>query len=519
MRSESGQSESVWMRGVEMPPTYPLRDPVYADVVVVGAGIAGITTAYLLGREGLSVVVLDDGAIGGGETSRTTAHLSNAFDDRYYEIERLHGERGAQLTAGSHTAAIERIARIIADEGIDCDFERVDGYLFAPPGDPPDDLERELLAARRAGLADVRMVDRTPFASFETGRALRFPRQAQFHPLRYLAGVAAAFQRQRGRIFTRTHVLKVDGGEDGKSARVETSSGVALNAADVVVATNTPINTPVSMPIRQAAYRTFVVAVPVESGVVRRALYWDTAHPYHYARFATIEGSEVLIVGGEDHKTGQEDDADARFRRLEGWARERFPVTGAAVWRWSGQVMEPVDALGFIGRDPGHKRSNVFIATGDSGNGMTHGTIAGMLLTDMILGRENPWATLYDPSRRTLRAAGSFASENLNMVAQYTGWVTPGEVKSVDEIPPGSGAIMRRGLRKVAVYRDPGGALHECSATCPHLGAIVSWNSQEKTWDCPAHGSRFDATGRVLNGPAVSNLAPEEHEAKSAKPG
>jgi Rieske Fe-S protein len=180
--------------------------------------------------------------------------------------------------------------------------------------------------------------------------------------------------------------------------------------------------------------------------------------------------------------------------------------------------METIDGLAFIGHNPLDAKS-IYLATGDCGMGMTHGTIAGMLLTDLILGRENPWATVYDPSRRTLRAAASFASENLNMVAQYTGWVTPGEVKSVEEIPPGSGAVMRRGLRKVAVYRDPGGALHECSAVCPHLGAIVSWNSQEKTWDCPAHGSRFDATGRVLNGPAVSNLAPEEHEAKASKRG
>jgi nitrite reductase/ring-hydroxylating ferredoxin subunit len=217
---------------------------------------------------------------------------------------------------------------------------------------------------------------------------------------------------------------------------------------------------------------------------------------------------EILIVGGEDHKTGQADDADARHARLEAWARRWFPAARDVAYRWSGQVMETVDGLAYIGRNP-HDEPNVYIATGDSGMGMTHGTIAGMLITDLILGRDNPWATLYNPGRQTVRATVEWLGENLNVMRQYGDWLTAGEVRSADEVAPGSGAVLRRGLHKVAVHRDDQGAIHELSATCPHLGCIVHWNDAEKTWDCPCHGSRFDRLGKVINGPANQDLAPD----------
>jgi Rieske Fe-S protein len=213
---------------------------------------------------------------------------------------------------------------------------------------------------------------------------------------------------------------------------------------------------------------------------------------------------DVLIVGGEDHKTGQEDDGADRFSRLEAWARQRFPM-GTVEFRWSGQVIEPVDGLGYIGRNPGDK-GHVFVATGDPGHGMTHGTIAGMLISDMILGRPNDWERLYDPSRKSLRSAAEYVRENVNVARQYVDYVTPGEVRSEADIRPGEGAVIRHGLRKLAVYRDEAGALHRASAVCPHLGCIVHWNSLERTWDCPCHGSRFSVDGAVLNGPALGGL-------------
>jgi len=217
------------------------------------------------------------------------------------------------------------------------------------------------------------------------------------------------------------------------------------------------------------------------------------------------EGQDVLIVGGEDHKTGQAPAHSDPYARLEAWARERFPMIGEVRFRWSGQVMETIDGLAFIGRNP-LDEPNVFIVTGDSGMGMTHGTIAGILLTDLILGRENPWTTLYDPSRKTLRALDRFVKENLNVARQYGDWLTSGDVDSPAQIKSGAGAVVRRGLTKMAVYRDEQGACHERSAVCTHLGGIVHWNDAEKTWDCPCHGSRFDRLGGVVNGPANRDL-------------
>jgi glycine/D-amino acid oxidase-like deaminating enzyme/nitrite reductase/ring-hydroxylating ferredoxin subunit len=479
-----------------------------ADVCIVGAGISGLTTAYLLTRAGKSVVVLDDGPILSGETERTTAHLSSALDDRYFDLERLHGAHGAQIAAESHRAAIGTIERIIEEEAIDCDFARVDGYLFNAPGESPDLLEREFDAAHRAGLDDVELVDRAPLVSFNTGRALLFPRQGQFHPLKYLAALASAIVRGGGRIFTQTHATSIHG---GSVARIETRDGWTVAAHHAVVATNTPVNDRVTIHTRQVAYRTYVIGLAVPVGTVPKVLYWDTADPYHYVRIQPANPSDpkpardILIVGGEDHRTGQANDAEERFARLETWTRERFPMAGDVRFRWSGQVMEPTDGVAFIGRNPGSE-PNVYIATGDSGHGITHGTIAGLLLTDLIQGRTNRWLELYDPSRVRPSVAGDYLSDNLNTAAQYFDWLTAGDAQKAATIPPGSGAIVRHGLTKVAVYRDLSGAFHECSAVCPHLLGIVSWNDVEKTWDCPVHGSRFDCHGHVLNGPANTDL-------------
>jgi len=522
MKTDSARTVSVWMETGDVPGGGRLQQDAEADVCVVGAGIAGLTTAYLLAREGRSVVVLDDGPAAGGETARTTAHLSFALDDRYYNLESMHGERGARLAAESHKAAIALIERIVEDEGIDCDFERLDGYLFVAPGEPTDQLGEELRAAHRAGLTEVEYVHRVPYDGYDLGAALRFPEQGQFHVLKYLAGVAAAFRRLGGRIHTGTHADEIEG---GGRARVKTSDGFTVTAGAVVVATNSPVNDRVAIHTKQAPYRTYVVGARVPSASVPRVLLWDTPDPYHYVRLQPAEGDageggeggeryDVLIVGGEDHKTGQAFDFDERFRRLEEWTRERFPSVVSFEYRWSGQVMEPADGLAYIGRNP-LDADNVYIATGDSGHGMTHGTIAGRLLTDLIVGRENEWAELYSPSRvpKDTASAKEYAVENLNVAAQYTDYLTPGDVSSVEEIGPGEGAVIRRGVTKVAAFRDEQGALHERSAVCTHLGCVVAWNKLERSWDCPCHGSRFaPEDGHVLNGPAIKGLAPAEAE-------
>jgi glycine/D-amino acid oxidase-like deaminating enzyme/nitrite reductase/ring-hydroxylating ferredoxin subunit len=506
----SGHTTSIWMATADVPDFPPLAADADADVCVVGAGIAGLTVAYTLARAGRRVVVLDDGPIGGGETGRTTAHLSDAFDDRYYEVERVHGELGARLTAESHAAAIDRIEEIVRRERIDCDFARLDGYLFLAPDDERAELERERDASHRAGLGDVELLGRLPVEFHDFGPCLRFPRQARFHVLKYLAGLARAAAAAGASIHTRSHVSEMSGAKDGASAFVKTDGGRTVKARALVVATNSPINDWVKMHTKQAPYRTYVVGLRVPRDAVRDALYWDTGDPYIYVRLQHDEGGEVLVVGGEDHKTGQADDMDDRFRKLEAWARTHFPMAGEVAYRWSGQVMEPVDYLGFIGRNPGEE--DVYIATGDSGQGMTHGTIAGMLIPDLILGRDNPWTKLYDPARISLRTAPEFAKENLNVAAQYRDYVTPGDVASTDDIPRGEGRVIRRGAAKLAVYRDDAGTLHERSAVCPHLYCIVDWNHAEKSWDCPCHGSRFDAYGKVVNGPASTDLEKVEEK-------
>jgi glycine/D-amino acid oxidase-like deaminating enzyme/nitrite reductase/ring-hydroxylating ferredoxin subunit len=503
------------MDTAELPAESSLAEQITADVCIVGAGIAGMSTAYLLAREGKSVVILDDGLIGGGMTQRTTAHLVNALDDRYFELERLHGEEGARLAAESHTAAINAVEAIVGQEAIKCEFERLDGYLFVPPRDSKKILDDELEAAHKAGLTDVEKVERVPWDSYDTGPALRFPRQAQFHPLKYLAGLAKAIKEKGGRIYTQTHAKEIEG---GKQARIETSNGGVVTAAAVVVATNTPVNDLIAIHTKQAPYQTYVIGARIPKGSVTRALYWDTPDPYHYIRLETIgkgaDAYDVLIVGGEDHKTGQQDDANKRFGALERWTRLRFPMIESIEYRWSGEVMEPVDGLAFIGRNP-MDASNVYIATGDSGNGMTHGTIAGILLTDLIMGRKNEWESIYEPSRVTLKALPTFVKENVNVAVQYADLVVGADVESVDEIRPGFGAVISRRLGKVAVYRDPQGAVHELSAVCRHLGCIVNWNSLENTWDCPCHGSRYDALGKVIQGPANTDLPEEEQTADS----
>lgn len=515
MNTRSGATRSLWMAAVDTPELPVLNAPIHCDVCIIGAGIAGLTTAYLLLHDGLDVVILDDGPLGGGETSRSTAHLSNEIDDRYTTIERIHGPHAAMLAAEAHTSAIHRIEMIVKEEGFDCDFERLDGYLFLDEGQPRQQLHDELEAARRAGLVQSEILRRAPLAGFDTGPCIRFLNQAQFHPLKYMAALARVVLQRGGKILRARAKGDFRG---GNQVCVNTFDGPAVTAASVLVATNSPINERIGLHTRQSAHRTYVICARIPHGSVQRALFWDMAQPYHYVRLAAAPANhadeyDMLIVGGEDHKTGQEPHPDSRWAALETWARKRFDMIQSIDFRWSGQVMETLDGLAYIGNEPSGEQ-NVYIATGDSGMGITHGTIAGMIVCDRIMGRKNSWAEVFDPARKPPGTAGQFIRENLNVTAQYADWVTGGEVHDVADIDPHNGAIMRRGLHKIAVYRDAQGQLHAFSASCPHLGCVVSWNRAEQSWDCPCHGSRFDATGHLISGPANTDLHPvavQEH--------
>ena len=480
---EREQDLSFWMDDGAMPEFEPLDANRRVEICVIGGGLAGLTTAYLLGREGRKVLLLDDGALTGGPTQRTTAHLSSVVDDGYAGVERLHGSDGARLVAESHTAAILKIEAIVREERIDADFERLDGYLFLRPGGEPRCLRRELEAARRAGL-DVEPVPRAPLSAYDTGPSLRFRGQAQIHPPRYRAGLARAIARDGGDI----RGAKVRGVTGVAPARVRTEGGLVVVADTVVMATDTPLDELVALRTRPAGV-TYAIAATVPRGAVARALYRDTADPAHFVRLQRpagdgTGGDDLLIAGGEGDETGPVDHARPRFDRVEAWARERFPMMRDVLYRWSERVRESIDGPGFIGRTPSD-HGDVHVVSGAMG--MTHGTIAGILLTDLIQGRKNRWTSLYAPSRRKSGTVGGFLQENLNVARRYFD----------------------------ALRRRPSPDL---SLACPHLGCLVNWNDAENTWDCPGHGARFDRRGRVICGPADLNLEPARRRAGRSGP-
>lgn len=496
-------STSLWMATATLPQFPALQADIDADVCVIGGGIGGLTSAYLLSREGKRVVLIEAFGIGAGETGRTTAHFFPP-DNRYFEIERGLGSDAAQLVADSYQRATDLVESIVRTEHIDCDFERLDGYLFSLTGKGVAGLDKEFTAAIRAGVA-VEKAARVPGLSFDTGPALRFLHQAQFHPLKYLAGLADAFVRNGGRIYTQTRALAIDGNPDMQT--VATRNG-EIRAQAVVVATNTPFNDRVVMHTKQSGYRTYVIGVRVPKDAVPRVLLWDNGDPYYYVRLQTPDaaaGHDILVAGGADHKVGQDGHPEHRYDEIEAWVRARYPMAGTVDFRWSGEVMEPADGVAYLGRNPMDDK-NVYIITGDSGNGMTHCTAGAMLITDLIMGRDNPWEKVYAPSRKAVHGMADFLREQANTLAQYRKRLGGGEVGSAQEIAAGEGAILREGGSKLAVYRDGEGGLHVLSATCTHLGCVVAWNSAEKSWDCPCHASRFDVNGEVLHGPAMKPL-------------
>jgi len=501
VNASSERSRSLWGKSatVDAP---PLAADATADVAVVGAGIAGLSVAYELARAGRSVIVLDRGPIGGGMTARTTGHLASELDDYYHALIEVRGIDAAREVCAAQVAAVDRIEAIVREERLDCDFARLDGYLFPAPETDPAVLEKEHAAARRVGLA-VDWADEPPIPGLRSGRGLRFPNQGRFHPLKYLNGLIGCLPGAGVRLHGGTTVNDVAEQEDG-TVRVRTADDATVRAGACVVATNSPFNE-VDVHYKQAPYRTYAIAARVPRGSVADALFWDTLDPYHYVRLQPAEdGSDWLISGGEDHKSGEADDMEARLARLESWTRTLFPGLGEVEHRWSGQVMEPVDYAALIGRSPTGR--NIYMATGDSGQGLTNAVAASLIISGLILGREVPYGPAHDPQRAVRGAVKEFIAENAEAVGKLAAKLTPGEVGSIEEIPFGEGAILRQGLSKLAVYRDESGKPSKRSAACTHAGCIVQWNPFEKCWDCPCHGSHFAPDGTAINAPAVAPL-------------
>jgi glycine/D-amino acid oxidase-like deaminating enzyme/nitrite reductase/ring-hydroxylating ferredoxin subunit len=496
------QSRSLWM-DTTVAEAPPLRRNARADTVVVGSGIAGLSTAYELACRGQKVIVLDRGRIAGGMSARTSAHLTPQCDDGFQALTQLRGVDGAKTFYESHAAAVDRIDAIQQEEGINCRFRRVNGYLFPAIGkEPAEEITPELEATKKAGMPVERRTG-LPFKGLSDVKCLRYPNLATFHPLQYLRGITSAIMARGGSLFANTTVTKIE--EKGGAVTVHTANNAAVQAAQAVVATNSPINDRVTLHSKLAPYRTYVMAITIERDTIEDALYWDTLDPYHYVRIENGRGNtQYVLVGGADHKTGEVDDAWARFEGLESWIRALLPQLGNVTHRWSGQVLDTVDYAAFIGRNPGNE--HVFVHTGDSGQGLTHGVLGSLLLSRLITGEPAPWADFYDPSRVAASAAKNFIVENITAVKNFAEYVARGELKSIDELKLGRGAIIREGLRKIAAYRDHAGRVHRLSAACTHLGCHLHWNSLEQCWDCPCHGSHFAIDGTPLNGPAVAAL-------------
>jgi glycine/D-amino acid oxidase-like deaminating enzyme/nitrite reductase/ring-hydroxylating ferredoxin subunit len=507
----SGRSRSIWLAGApaqraDKPAAYePLSGNAEADVAILGAGITGLTAALQLVAAGRSVIVLERDRVGTGETGYTTAHLTQVLDIRYKEIEGKFGKDAARLVAESKRTAIDEIGQIAATLRIACAYERVDGYLYSEAPAEVGMLEEETEAARRAGL-EAEIARSVPLP-FRTAAGMRVRNQAQIHPIVFVRGIAAYLSQHGTRIHERTVAREV---HDGEPCRVVTDSG-ELRARDVIVAAHVPISNRVLLHTKIAAYRSYLIAARVKRGTAPAGLFWDTQTPYHYIRSHSTTHTTYVIVGGEDHKTGGEAETEERYLRLDEYTRARLDVERIS-YRWSGQIIEPVDGLPYIGRNA--MSSHLHVATGYSGNGMTFGALAGSMLADQILGRPNKYSKLYAATRVTpVASAADYLTENLDFPRYLiVDRLTSADVNDLnpESLQSGEGAIFKLNGEKVAACRDEEGRLHLLSPVCTHLGCDVRWNRAEQTWDCPCHGSRFAPDGRVINGPATADLAPKQ---------
>jgi len=476
---------------------------VEVDVAVVGAGIAGITTALLLQRDGARVAVLDRGAVAGGATGATTAKVSALQQTRYSQIRRVHDDRTAAAYAAAQLEAIAWMDALIAAEGIDCAWERLPAFTCAGDADQVPTVEREAAAARAAGL-DVTVTDETPLP-FAALAAVRLDDQAQFDPVRYVRGLAGLLERDGGLIFERSAVTGV---HEGTPCRVETERGPTVTARDVVIATNYPLLDRGLFFARMEATRSYLVAARVR-GEAPRGMLITAGQPTRSVR-PYVDGDDTwVLVGGEGHLTGAEKAAPERFEALEAFAREHFDVVDVP-YRWATQDGMPTDELPYAGRyTPVSK--HLFVNAGGQKWGMTNATAGAFVIADRLAGRDRPYGRVVDPNRVSVKAAPKVAKAQAWVAAHFVGdRLRPGEASSADEVPAGEARVVRSGLGRTGVYRDEAGNLHALSMRCPHLGCLVRFNDAERTWDCPCHGSRFDIDGAVLAGPAVSPLERRE---------
>jgi glycine/D-amino acid oxidase-like deaminating enzyme/nitrite reductase/ring-hydroxylating ferredoxin subunit len=502
VRHLSANNPSYWIASTPDTSFSELRGEQRVDVAIIGGGIFGITAAHLLKAEGRTVAIIEGDRIARGVTGYTTAKISSSQHLIYSQLTNKHGEDAARLYGESNEAAKEKIADLVEELSIDCDFERQDNFVYTESDSELASVQEEVEVAARLGLP-ASFVTESPLP-FPIKGAVRFTNQAQFHPRKYLLALADRIPGDGSFIFEGTTALDV---EEGEPCRVETSHGAVL-ATDVIVATNLPFLDRGLFFTKVHPKRSYAVAGYVTEGVsAPTGMYLSVESPTRSYRIIRDGERDLLMVGGEGHKVGEVEDTEACYQRLEADARRRFGLEKID-YRWSTQDGVPVDSIPYIGR---LTRSSEHLLTGTGFRkwGMTNGTLAAQLLTDRIVGRENAWAELYDSKRLDIApSAKEFVKENLQ--AAYR-WVadrvdTPGV--ALEELPPGEGTVIRKGLSPVAVYKEEDGSCRGLSAVCTHLACIVHWNNAEKSWDCPCHGSRYDLDGSVIQGPATEPLEP-----------
>ncbi|MCU4974397.1 FAD-dependent oxidoreductase [Halobacteria archaeon AArc-m2/3/4] len=498
-----GEATSPWLATTDDAGYDALEDHIKVDVAVVGGGIAGLSSAHALRDRGKSVAVLERDGLAAGVTGKTTAKVTSQHGLIYDHLRREFGRRDARRYAEVNQAAIEEVAdRVEKWEGA-FGFERRPAYVYS---DDRDEIEREVDAAKAADLPASFVTSVPPFE--RAACAVRFDDQACFHPRKYLLALAAELAAESGtRIYEHTRVTDV---QPGEPCRLETAEGRVI-ADNVVLATGFPILDRAGYFARMHPKRSYVLGIRIE-GEPPEGMYYSPGEPYRSVRTHRDEDGTLLLVGGENHKTGQGGSTTERYRRLEEWARERFPVRSID-YHWSTQDYVPADKVPFIGR-VGAGATNVYVATGFRGWGMTTGVAAGSLLADAITGVENPALELFDPLRFTPKtSAPKTLTENADSASQFaTDWLQALLTSDFETIDRGEGTVVREGASPIALARDDAGDLHATSAVCTHMGCLVEWNDAECSWDCPCHGSRFSPDGAVLEGPAVEDLPRQESD-------
>ncbi len=492
---------SYWVDSVDLPSFPMLEGDVDADVCIVGAGIVGVTTATLLAGAGKSVVLLEMDGVLRGATGYTTAKVSSTQSTIYQQLVTEHGANTAIAYAAAQEAGLMLVRALVADGDIDCDLEIKPNFVYAESEQEVDSIRTEVDAAQQAGL-DVSFVSEVPELPYEVAGALRHENQAQFHPVKYLGHLLRELDGSGARIFENSRVVNV---EEGDSNVVVTEDGT-VRAREVVIATGYPILDRGLYFPRVHPKRSYALSGVVPRDKLIEGMYISVDQPTRSLR--TIDDGDriLLLVGGEGHAVGQDDDTEGHYQRLEDWARERFDMQ-EITHRWATQDGETVDKVPYAGtlrRGSDH----LFTATGFRKWGLTNGTTAAMLISDLILGHENPFAELYDPHRITLRESMSkFVKENVKVARHLVGdRISHPYGANFEDLSPGQAGVVGRGISRKAVYKDEGGELHVVSGVCTHLGCLVNWNPAEKTWDCPCHGSRFGYDGKVIQGPAVHDL-------------